>query len=123
LGNESVDPGKKDGQVELSTNLQVAMALFDNLGMCIFSGFCSAKPENLQLLVDMAAAKFGGEWTVDRLMGVAVQTIAMEKAFNKAAGFTAEDDRLPAFMYTEPLDTTDTVFDVTDEEMAKAIPF
>lgn len=123
FGDQSVDPAKKEGQIELSTRTQVAMALFDNLGMCIFSGFCCAQPENLQLLVDMAAAKFGGEWDVDRLMGIAIQTIGMERAFNKVAGFTAKDDRLPEFMYIEPLDTTNSVFDLTEEELAQAIPF
>jgi len=123
LGNPTVDPTKKDGQVELSTQLQVGMTLFDNLGMCIFSGFCTADPENLQHLVDMFAAKFGGDWNVDKLMGIAVQTLVMEKQFNKGAGFTEKDNRLPDFMYTETLDTVDAVFDITDEEVANAIPF
>ncbi|MDD2388253.1 MAG: aldehyde ferredoxin oxidoreductase C-terminal domain-containing protein [Desulfobacterales bacterium] len=123
LGNPTVDPTKKEGQVALSTQLQVGMALFDNLGMCIFSGFCTADPENLQHLVDMFAAKFGGDWNVDKLMGIAVQTLIMEKQFNTAAGFTEKDNRLPEFMYTEKLDTVDTVFDITDEELKAAIPF
>ncbi len=123
LGDPSVEPTKKEGQVALSTQLQVGMCLFDNLGMCIFSGFCLAAPENLQLLVNMVAAKFGGEWDVDRLMGISVQTIAMEKAFNKKAGFTAKDDKLPDFFYVETLDSVDTVFDITSEELEQAIPF
>ncbi|MFK5952563.1 MAG: aldehyde ferredoxin oxidoreductase C-terminal domain-containing protein [Desulfobacterium sp.] len=123
LGDPSVEPSKKEGQVGLSTQLQVGMCLFDNLGMCIFSGFCLAVPENLQLLVNMVAARFGGQWDVDRLMGIAVQTIAMEKAFNKKAGFTAKDDKLPDFFYTETLDSVDTVFDITEKELKEAIPF
>ena len=123
LGDPSVEPTKKEGQVELSTQLQVGMCLFDNLGMCIFSGFCLADPENLQLLVNMVAARFGGEWDVDRLMGIAVQTIAMEKAFNTKAGFTPKDDKLPDFFYVETLDSVDTVFDITEEELKNAIPF
>ena len=78
LGDPSVDPIQKEGQVALSTQLQVGMCLFDNLGICIFSGFCLAEPANLQVLVNMVAARFGGEWDVDRLMGIAVQTLAME---------------------------------------------
>ncbi|MFK5953190.1 MAG: aldehyde ferredoxin oxidoreductase C-terminal domain-containing protein [Desulfobacterium sp.] len=123
LGDPSVDPARKKGQVALSTQLQVGMCLFDNLGMCIFSGFCLAAPENLQLLVNMVAAKFGGQWDVDRLMGISVQTLAMEKAFNKKAGFTAKDDKLPDFFYVETLDSVDTVFDITSEELEQAIPF
>ena len=71
----------------------------------------------------MVAAKYGGEWDVDRLMGIAVQTLSIEKTFNKNAGFTEEDDRLPDFMYTEQLEGPGTVFDITDEEMKAAIPF
>ena len=123
LGDPSVEPSKKEGQVGLSTQLQVGMCLFDNLGMCIFSGFCLADPANLQHLVNMVAARFGGQWDVDRLMGIAVQTIAMEKAFNKKAGFTPKDDKLPDFFYIETLDSVDTVFDITEEELKEAIPF
>lgn len=123
FGDPSVDPVKKDGQVGLSTNLQVGMCLFDNLGMCIFSGFCLAQPENFQFLVEMAAGKFGGEWDLDKLMGIAVQTLSMEKKFNKDAGFTAKDNRLPDFFYKEKLESVDTVFDFTDDELNAAIPF
>ncbi|WP_211289620.1 hypothetical protein SPSIL_036930 [Sporomusa silvacetica DSM 10669] len=123
LGAPGVDPYKKEGQVALSTNLQVAMALIDSLGMCIFASFCIVDPANVCHLCDMMAAKFGGEWNPDRLFGLGVQSIALEKKFNKGAGFTAADDRLPEFMYTETLESCNSVFDVTDEEMAQAIPF
>ncbi len=123
LGNPTVDPYKKEGQVELSTNLQVGMATFDNIGMCIFSGFCTDNPENVGYLIEMMASKFGGEWGADRFFGIGVQTLAMEKAFNKKAGFTSKDDRLPAFMYNEALPPNNTVFDITEEELAKTIPF
>ncbi|MEL7647314.1 MAG: aldehyde ferredoxin oxidoreductase C-terminal domain-containing protein [Sedimentibacter sp.] len=123
LGNPTVDPIKKEGQVDLSTNLQVGMATFDNLGMCIFAGFCTDDPKNVGYLLDMMTARFGGEWTVDRLFGIGVQTIAMEKQFNKAAGFTDKDNRLPDFVYNEPISPSNSVFDFTDEELNLAIPF
>lgn len=123
LGNPAVDPFKKDGQVELSTNLQVGMATFDCLGMCIFSGFCTEDPANVGYLIEMLAGKFGGEWDPDKVFGMGVQTIALEKKFNNAAGFTPEDDKLPDFMYHEVLPSTGTVFDVTEDEMKLAIPF
>lgn len=123
LGNMSVDPYKKDGQVELSKNMQVNMCAFDNLGMCIFSAFCTEKPENIEYLLEMMAAKFGGEWTQDKLFNIGIKTLELEKDFNKAAGFTIKDDRLPEFMYNEPLHPNNTVFDVTEEEISKAISF
>ena len=123
LGNPTVDPYKKEGQVELSTTLQAGMATFDNLGMCIFAGFCTEDPDNIGYLLEMMSGKFGGEWDPDRLFGLGVQTIAMEKAFNRRAGFTEKDDILPEFMYTEELAPNNVVFDIMEEEMAGAVPF
>lgn len=57
------------------------------------------------------------------MFGIGVQTIALEKAFNKAAGFTAKDNKLPDFMYKEVLPSSATVFDFTEAELEMAIPF
>ncbi len=123
LGDESVNPYKKEGQVELSTTMQVGMATFDNLGMCIFAGFCTADPQNIGYLLEMMSGKFGGEWNPDRLFGLGAQTIGMEKEFNRIAGFTEKDDVLPSFMYTEELGPNNVVFDILEEEMMGAVPF
>ena len=42
------------------------------------------------------------------------RVIDVERAFNRAAGFTPADDRLPAFFTEEPLASTGTVFDVSE---------
>jgi len=42
-----------------------------------------------------------------------------EREFNKRAGFTNKDDRLPEFFYKEPLPPHNSVFDVSDEELDK----
>ncbi|MCL6561084.1 MAG: aldehyde ferredoxin oxidoreductase, partial [Firmicutes bacterium] len=114
IGNPTVDPYKKEGQVQLSTDLQVAMATVDSLGLCLMAALGPmANPESIGYLCDMMAGKFGGEWNPDRLFGIGVQAIALEKAFNKAAGFTAKDNKLPDFMYKEVLPSSGTVFDFT----------
>lgn len=123
IGEHSLDGASKDGQVELSRNLQVIMTVFDSLGMCIFSGICCEDPEALGHLVDMVAAKFGGDWDINRLMGLGVQALILEKQFNKAAGFTAKDDCLPEFMYTEVLETVGASFDISNEELAQTLLF
>lgn len=123
IGNPTVDPYKKEGQVKLSTDLQVGMATFDCLGMCIFAGFCTDDPANVGHLLEMMAGKFGGEWDVNRLFGLGVQNLSLERAFNSKAGFTGEDNKLPAFMTREPLPPHHTVFDIAPEELAQAIPF
>jgi aldehyde:ferredoxin oxidoreductase len=40
-----------------------------------------------------------------------------ERTFNKNAGFTEKDDRLPEFFRTEPLPPHNVTFDVTNEEL------
>ncbi len=123
IGDPSVSPYEKKGQVELSTGTQVGMATFDSLGMCIFSGFCTADPVNINHLISMMKSRFGGDWDADRLFGLGIETISLEKKFNKAAGFTDKDDTLPEFMYNEPLPPNNNVFDITTEELSSAIPF
>ncbi|MCL6477268.1 MAG: aldehyde ferredoxin oxidoreductase [Peptococcaceae bacterium] len=124
VGMPKINHHKKEGQVEISTNLQVAMATVDSLGMCLMAALSPmADPVNVGYVCQMMAGKYGGEWDPDRLFGIGVQTLALEKAFNKAAGFTAKDNRLPDFMYKEVLPSTGSVFDFTEEELAMAIPF
>ena len=123
IGNPTVDPYKKEGQVELSTMLQIAIATCDSLGFCMMAFMCTADPVNLGYVIEMMAGKFGGEWDADKLFGIGFQTIALEKAFNKGAGFTAKDDKVPDFMYTEVLPSSGSVFDFSEEDLTKAIPF
>ena len=117
------DPADKAGKIEISRNLQVAMALMDSLGMCIFASFVFENPDNIALLANMVGAKFGGEWDIPKLMGLGVQTLMLEQQFNKAAGFTAMDDRLPEFMYIEALPGIDQVFDFSEEELSTTLKF
>jgi len=117
------DPADKEGKVEASRNCQIGFTLLDNLGLCIFVGVVFENPANIQCMADMVAAKFGGEWDIPKLMGLAVETLSLEKKFNRAAGFTEKDDRLPEFFYSEPLGEAGHVFDLSDEELAQTIPF
>jgi aldehyde:ferredoxin oxidoreductase len=41
----------------------------------------------------------------------------MELEFNRGAGFTSADDRLPEWMTREPLPPHNSVFDVPPEEL------
>lgn len=123
LGNPTVDPYKKEGQVALSTTMQVGMATCDSLGLCMMVFAATGDPNTLNALIEMVEGMFGGQWDADKLFGIGVQTIALEKKFNIGAGFTAKDDKLPDFMYTEVLPATGSVIDFTEEDLAMAIPF
>jgi len=117
------DPADKEGKVELSRNAQIAMAVMDSLGMCIFASFVFESPDNIQALADMVGAKYGGKWDINRLMGLGFEAIALERKFNKLAGFTDKDDCLPEFMTKEALPESGHVFDITPSELAETLPF
>jgi len=112
---QNLDPISKEGQVEASVLNQVRAAIADNM-MCFFPFV--ALIENLENVADMMAGSIGGEWDENKVLNIGKETLKMEIAFNKAAGFTPEDDRLPEFFYTDKSPATGAVFDLTDEEIA-----
>jgi aldehyde:ferredoxin oxidoreductase len=114
----TVDPLKSTGQAELSKGLQIATAMLDAMGLCIFVAFAVLdKPEAFEAISEMATAHTGKDWTADELMLLGKKVLTYERLFNEHAGFTAADDRLPAFMYTEKLPPHDAVFTVSDAEL------
>lgn len=113
-----VDPLKKDGQVELSRNLQIATAAVDSTGMCIFIAFPALDiPECLPALIDMINARFGISLTGDDVTNLGKHILKVEHQFNIEAGFTNKHDRLPEFFKTEPVAPHNAVWDFTDAEI------
>jgi aldehyde:ferredoxin oxidoreductase len=113
-----VDPLKKDGQVELSRNLQIATAAVDSTGMCIFVAFPALDiPECLPALIDMINARFGIALTGDDVVNLGKYVLKTERQFNIEAGFGKEHDRLPDFFKTEPVAPHNVVWDFTDAEI------
>ncbi|MBW2683245.1 MAG: aldehyde ferredoxin oxidoreductase [Deltaproteobacteria bacterium] len=115
----NVDPLTKEGQIQLSRDLQIATAAIDSTGMCLFIAFAALDNEEcLPALVDLLNARFGIGLTMDDVIALGQSILKTERGFNIKAGFTAADDRLPDFFYSEPLPPHNVVFDFTDEEMA-----
>jgi aldehyde:ferredoxin oxidoreductase len=113
-----VDPLKKDGQVELSRNLQIATAAVDTTGMCIFVAFPALDiPECLPALIDMINARFGIALTGDDVTNLGKHILKIERQFNIDAGLTREHDRLPEFFRNEPVAPHNAVWDFTDAEI------
>lgn len=113
-----VDPLKKDGQVELSRNLQIASAAVDSTGMCIFVAFAALDdPKCLPALIDMINARFGTSLTGDDVTGLGARILKLERDFNTKAGFTPADDRMPEFMKYESLPPHNVTWDFTNEEI------
>jgi aldehyde:ferredoxin oxidoreductase len=100
-------------QGELSLNSQINMAGYDSLGVCLFGtfGFASAPGA----IGDLITALHGWDLGEDPLQTLGRETLRNELAFNKAAGFGPEDDRIPEWMRQEELPPRGSVFDVPDE--------
>ncbi|MHA1240818.1 MAG: aldehyde ferredoxin oxidoreductase C-terminal domain-containing protein [Promethearchaeota archaeon] len=115
----TADP-KDTNKSDLSRNLQLATAAIDASGYCLFIAFAVLDiPEGLEGVVDTLNGVLGTSLTVNDVAGYGQQIIDTERAFNKAAGFTEKDDRLPEFFLKEPLSPHNEVFNVTDEELDK----
>jgi aldehyde:ferredoxin oxidoreductase len=103
------------GQVELSRTLQINMAGYDTLGACIFTGpGFTAAPESIR---DLLNSRYNWDVGTDILQVLGKETLKLEHEFNKRAGFTREDDRLPEWMTREPLPPNNSVFDVPAEDL------
>lgn len=113
-----LDPLTKEGQVELSRNLQIATAAIDSTGMCLFIAFAALDDEKcLPALIDLINARFGISLTGDDVVSLGQYILKTERSFNTAAGFTSADDRLPEFFYNEALPPHNVVFDFSGEEI------
>ncbi len=109
-----LDPGV---QPETSRTAQLNMAGYDTLGVCIFaaSGYAATPDAVIKRLLE---ARYGWKDVPEGILQeLGKQTIKMEREFNRRAGFTAKDDRLPAWMSTETLAPHNSVFDVPDEAL------
>ncbi len=119
-----IDPLKPEGQIELSRNLQIATAAIDASGLCLFVAFAVLDdPTAMEGICEMLAGLYGRPFTADDFLALGKKTLAGERKFNAAAGFTAAADRLPDFFKTEKLAPHDATFDVPDEELDKVYDF
>lgn len=113
-----IDPLRPDGQVDLSRNLQIATAAIDTSGLCLFVAFAVLDdPAAMEGICEMLSGLYGREITADDFLAFGKKTLAAERAFNAAAGFTAADDRLPDFFRKEQLPPHNVTFGVSDDEL------
>jgi len=114
----NVDPLKPEGQIELSRNLQIATAAIDATGYCLFIAFAILdQPDTFQDMLDVISAFTGQELTADGVTELGKKILDFELDFNRRAGFTSKQDRLPEFFKKEALAPHNVTFDVKDEEL------
>lgn len=118
-----IDPLKKEGNVEVSKNLQIATAAVDSTGLCLFVAFAVLDTEDgVQTIVDLLNAQYGLRLTPNDVVNLGISILKDEQAFNAQAGFTKVHDQLPEF-FKEPLPPHNTTWDFTEEELQQAKQF
>jgi aldehyde:ferredoxin oxidoreductase len=111
-----VDHRDAKNAVGLSKKAQLQRAAYDALGLCAFN--TSATGQRPDIVIDMIRKVY--EITLpDNWMDIlGRKVIDIERAFNKAAGMTALDDRIPEYFTKEALtQPVESVFDVSEAEM------
>jgi len=121
--NGVLDPLQTEGQVEASRNAQITMVLFDWTGMCLLAGAALNVPEGKKAFLKTINARFGTDFSFDDIMARCIQVLKEELEFNRKAGLTSEDDRLPDFFYSEPLPPHNKVVLIKGKEMDKIFDF
>ena len=102
-------------QQDLSRNAQFSMAGYDTLGACVFAGFGFAAADGT--IRELLNARYGWDVPETILQDLGKQSLVLEREFNRRAGFTKADDRLPEWMTREPLAPHNAVFDVPEEHL------
>lgn len=110
-----VDHHAAEGQVELSRQAQIGRATYDALGLCAF--LMSSTGGRPELVLNLLEAGYGLALEPAWLTELGQQVIWMEREFNKRAGLTSAQDRLPAFFEREPLPPHGETFDIEREAL------
>jgi aldehyde:ferredoxin oxidoreductase len=112
---KEVNPLGIEGQKQLSFKLQNIAAMLDSTGMCLF-----ARPPIIstpQLMLDMINGIHGWGWTMKEYENLSRELLRTELEFNRQAGITKTDYRIPEYMREEPLPPHNAVFDVPDSDL------
>jgi aldehyde:ferredoxin oxidoreductase len=119
----TVNPTKKEGNIELSQGLQIATAAIDAAGLCLFVAFAVLDNEDgLPTIVELINAQHGLTLTTDDVMALGKSILNNEMEFNRKAGFSSVHDQLPE-MFTEAFPPHDTQWDFSTDELTKTLSF
>lgn len=116
--NPDYDHSASTGQAPVSQFLQHYFAAIDTLGLCLFAALPPLDmPELQKHLIDCVSAVLDESLEEQYLMRLGGMVNEEECKFNKAAGLSRQDDRLPRFFQTEALSPGGNKFDVSEEEL------
>jgi aldehyde:ferredoxin oxidoreductase len=92
--------------------------------LCFMASVALFTPEGSEAFLKVLNAKLGTELGPEDFPGaMGTRVLKAEREFNKKAGFTNKDDRLPEFYYKEPLPPHNTVFIISDEQLDSVFDF
>jgi aldehyde:ferredoxin oxidoreductase len=120
---QKLDPLATTGQMEASRHLQIGIAAVDCTGMCFMAAVALAEGEGAQAFLTAINARCGTNLGPEAIPALGIRVIEAEREFNRRAGFTKADDRLPEFFYKEPLPPHNTVFAIEDDVLDAAFAF
>jgi aldehyde:ferredoxin oxidoreductase len=119
----TLDQLSPEGQVEASRNTQIHMAAVDTVGICDFAQSGLASPQGKANLYKMVSCKLGQAFGAEDWTALGRRVIKAERDFNRRAGFTPKDDRLPKMFYAEALPPHNAVVRISDQEMDTTFDF
>ena len=117
--------------IEQSISAQIAAAAVDSIGLCIFGR--SVTNPKIAFMAETINNALGTDVKPTFFHEVGRETLALEREFNRLAGFTTEDDDLPQFFYDEALpptaqtarfkgDDLSHLYDIVDQYGPSSIP-
>jgi len=110
------DSLSQEGKIATSKEKQILMAATDTVGYCFL-----ALPTKWRIIyevfVNLINARYGTDLKQEDITNMGMNALREEFAFNRSAGWTEAQNRLPEFMRTEKLPPNNAVFDIAQEEI------
>lgn len=119
-----LDPLNPEGQADASRFLQIAMAAFDCMGQCFMANVALLHPAGFNAFQKLIEAKIGAKLEDGYFpFRMGKRILNAEKEFNRRAGLSKQDDRLPRFFCEEPLPPHNKVFTISETELDNVLDF
>jgi len=116
VGGKSDPLAAEAAKADLSRAFQQTTALIDSTGHCLFIAFAILDiPVGYEGMIDEINGLLGTSMTAEQALAMGAEVLRREVEFNRRAGLTKADDRLPEFMKYEPLPPHNVVNDLPDE--------
>ena len=103
-----------ENKLDLSYELQVYTVVLDSLGTCYFIG---PSFQNMDLIAKALSAMYELDISQEQVIQIGKDILKTELKFNKEAGITEKDNRLPEFFRKEPSHPFDLTVTFPDKEL------